>query len=146
MGKAARAIIIEGDKILVMHRHKHGSEYFTLVGGRTNGEETPEQALVREVREETGMDIASARLVFVEEHAAPSNEQYIFLCTVAPHQDIAVQDTSEEAFMNRLDANIHKPLWVEANAFARLYFRTPQLQEAIVKGLKKGFPAEPVKL
>lgn len=144
--KAARAIIIEGDKLLVMYRNKHGSEYFTLVGGRMAEGETAEQALVREVKEETGMDVVGARLVYIEEHAAPYNEQYIFLCQVAPHANVQIQDASEEGFMNRLGANVHQPMWTNTRSFQNLAFRTPQLQTAIVQALKKGFPAEPVKL
>lgn len=146
MGKAARAIIIEGDKILVMHRNKHGSQYFTLVGGKANDAETMEQALVREVKEETGMHVLRARLVYTEEHAAPYNDQYIFLCEVAPHEAIAIQETSEEGFMNKISINTHQPLWAQLESFSKLPFRTPQLQDAIVMGVKKGFPAEPIKL
>ena len=146
MRQAARAIIIEGDKMLVMYRNKHGSEYFTLVGGRVNEGENIEQALVREIREETGLTITSAKLVFTEIHPAPYNEQYIYLCDVAPHGDVAIQDYSEEGMMNKLDINIHQPQWIHIDSFARIQFRTPQLQEAITKSLKKGFPYEPVNL
>jgi ADP-ribose pyrophosphatase YjhB (NUDIX family) len=96
MSKAARAIIIEDNKILVMHRNKYGSEYYTLVGGRLEDGETLEQGLQREVKEETGLDVTSARLVYFEEHAAPYNEQYIYLCQVGPHEPVAVQESSEE--------------------------------------------------
>lgn len=146
MNKAARAIIIEDNKILVMYRNKYGSEYFTLVGGRVNDKESVEQALVREVKEETGLEITDARQVYTEKHPSPYNEQYIFLCKVAPHKSVAIEDTSEEGFMNRININVHKPLWAELSAFARLNFRTPQLQVAIVKAIKNGFPTEPVNL
>ncbi len=146
MNKAARAIIIENDKILVMYRNKYGAEYFTLVGGRVNNNETIEQALAREVQEETGLDVTEARLVFIEEHPKPYNEQYTFLCEVATHESVAIQDSSEEGMMNRLDMNIHKPLWAQISNFSSLQFRTPQLHKAILDGLKNGFPKEPVKL
>jgi 8-oxo-dGTP diphosphatase len=146
MGKAVRAIVIEKDRILVMHRNKYGSEYFTLVGGLAGKDETLEQALVREVREETGLTVISGRLAYFEEHPSPYNEQYIYLCEVAPHGTVAIQEYSEEGTMNRYDMNTHQPHWVSLRAFGNLPFRTPQLQEAIVKALKKGFPKEPVKL
>ncbi|HEX8763382.1 MAG TPA: NUDIX hydrolase, partial [Candidatus Saccharimonadales bacterium] len=92
MRQAVRAIIIENGYILVMKRNKYGSEYFTLVGGRLNEDETPEQGLVREIFEETGMTVTAAQLVYVENHAAPYNEQFIYLCEVAPHEPIAVQN------------------------------------------------------
>lgn len=146
MNIAARAIIIENGRLLVMKRNKYGSEYFTLVGGKLTEHETPEQGLVREVFEETGLHVTSAQLVYLEEHRAPYNSQYIFLCTVAPHADVTIQESSEEGRMNVYDMNTHHPFWISSTAFAHLPFRTPQLQEAIVKALKKGFPKKPVKL
>jgi ADP-ribose pyrophosphatase YjhB (NUDIX family) len=146
MRKAARAIIIEGSKVLLMQRDKDGHRYFTLVGGSINDKETVEQALQREVKEETGLDVTKARLVYFEEHPEPHNEQYIFLCEVAPHEEVALQTTSEEAFMNKVDINIHTPVWIEKESFSRVPFRTIQLQEALNEALKKGFPDKPVKL
>ena len=146
MANAARAIIIENGKLLVMFRNKHGSQYYTLVGGRLDGDETPEQAVDREVMEETGLKVTSSRLVFFEDHPEPYNKQYIFLCEVAPHGDVAIQDYSEEGMMNRLEANVHKPLWVELKGLEQIPFRTPQLQQAIALGFRKVFPKEPVKL
>jgi ADP-ribose pyrophosphatase YjhB (NUDIX family) len=147
MGKAARAIIFNGQKILVMHRDKSGSKYYTLVGGRVQDHESLEQGVIREVREETGMEVTNTKLVFIEEHAPPYDEQYIFLCEVANLPDsITVQLASEEGIMNQIGINNHQPIWAEAASFARLPFRTPQLQAAIVQSLRKGFPNNPVKL
>jgi ADP-ribose pyrophosphatase YjhB (NUDIX family) len=147
MGKAARAIIIENGKILVMHRNKFGSEYFTLVGGRASEGESMEQALVREVREETGLQVVAATLMFIEDHPEPYNQQYIYLCNLAPHDyDTKLQETSEEAFMNKMEMNLHTPVWANVHSFEHLNFRTPQLQKAIIQAVNKGFPKEPVHL
>lgn len=146
MGKAARAIIIENNKVLVMYRNKQGSQYYTLVGGKANETESVEHALVREIKEETGLDVTDHKLVYVEKHPEPYNEQYIFLCSVAPHSSVSIQEYSEEAMMNRVNINVHRPEWVDTKGFSKLPFRTPQLQEAIEKALKKGFPKEPVYL
>lgn len=143
MKQAARAIIIEDNKILVMHRNKEGNEYFTLVGGQVQGDETVEQALAREVKEETGLQVVTFQLVFTEDHPEPYNKQFIYLCSVAPHGDIALQEYSEEAMLNKLSIDIHKPFWVSYNSFDVLPFRTPQLQAAIIQGVNQGFPATP---
>lgn len=146
MSNAVRAIVIENGKLLVMHRNKYGSQYYTLVGGRINTGETPEQALVREVMEETGLTVTAARPVFFEEHPEPYNQQTIYLCEIAPHGETGIQDTSEEGVMNKYGMNTHQPFWVNAHAFGNLAFRTPQLQAAILKGLKRGFPKQLVKV
>ena len=147
MGKAVRAIIIEGDKILVMHRNKEGSQYFTLVGGRVNDGENFEDALIREVKEETGLIVIASQHVYTELHPEPYNEQYIYLCQIAPHNNaIAIQPDSEEALLNQFQTNLHTPMWSYAKSFGSLPFRTPQLQQAILLGMKKGFPNRPIKL
>lgn len=146
MRQAARAIIIEDNKILVMHRNNEGNEYFTLVGGRVNDGESIEQALLREVKEETGLTVTAADLVFIEEHPEPYNEQFTYLCHVAPHKEIAIQEASEEAVLNKLTINMHEPMWVDISSFKRLAFRTPQLQDAILDALVNGFTANPRKL
>jgi 8-oxo-dGTP diphosphatase len=146
MSKAARAIILNGNKLLVMHRNKEGSQYYTLVGGRVNERESIEEALVRELKEETGLVVTKYQLVFIEEHPTPYNEQYIYLCQVDSLDSVAIQDDSEEGMMNRRNVNIHQPFWVDIQSFENLAFRTPQLQSAILKGLKRGFPKEPLKL
>lgn len=146
MSKAARAIIIENGKMLVMYRNKYSSEYFTLVGGRVNEGESTEEALVREVQEETGLKVTAARLVYIEEQPAPYNSQYIYLCEVAPHGDIALASNSEEGMMNKLGMNMHEPRWVNAAALASMPFRSPNLHQAIIRALKEGFPEQPVKL
>lgn len=146
MGKAARAIIIQDNKLLLMKRNKHGSEYYTLVGGTLNDGESLEHALVREVKEETGLTIASGRPVFAELHPEPYNDQYIFLCEIAPDQEAKLQDTSEEALMNRVGINVHTLVWVKLEDFEKLQFNTMQLQKAIVKSLRNGFPESMVQL
>lgn len=146
MSTAVRAIVIENGKILVMYRDKNGSCYHTLVGGSVEGDEPLTNALIREVDEETGLLVTHAKHVFTEKHAPPYNEQVIFLCKVANHNEVAVQSYSEEGQMNALGMNIHAPIWVPISSFGSIAFRTPQLQQAILEALKKGFPKEPIQL
>jgi len=146
MGKATRAIVIKGDKLLLMHRNKRGHEYFTLVGGLVKDDETLENGLAREVKEETGLNIVSSRLVFIEKHSPPYNDQYIYLCEVGPHEAVALEAASEEALMNRIDTNSHRPFWADTKSFASLPFLTMQLQKTIDLAIKKGFPDEPLTL
>lgn len=57
--KRVGAILRRDNKILLIHRHKNGQEYWVLPGGGIEDEETLEMALRREVMEETSMKILS---------------------------------------------------------------------------------------
>ena len=146
MRRAARAILIEDGKMLVIARNKEGSQYFTLPGGKVGDDETIEQALAREIYEETKLRIKNQRLVFIEEHPEPYNEQYIYLCVAEPHGEVSLHEASEEALLNSLGFNTHDPVWVYTSSFKNIPFRTPQLRDAILSGLKDGFPENPIKL
>lgn len=58
------AIIIRNNKVLLIHRKKPGQEYWVFPGGGVEDGETPEQALVREVKEETNLDVKSFKPAF----------------------------------------------------------------------------------
>ncbi len=57
MRESARMIIIDKDKILLMHRVKDGKEYYVLPGGGIEEGETPLIAVAREIKEETNLDV-----------------------------------------------------------------------------------------
>jgi mutator protein MutT len=64
MRKSIRIIIIEGNKILLIHRLKEGREYYVLPGGGIEPAETPEQTVIRETKEETNLDVARCELLW----------------------------------------------------------------------------------
>lgn len=59
----AQALIIEGGKILLAKHHDLTIDkvYWCLPGGGVEAGETPEQAVVRELKEETNLDIRVVR-------------------------------------------------------------------------------------
>ncbi|HTY74241.1 MAG TPA: NUDIX hydrolase [Candidatus Nanoarchaeia archaeon] len=64
-GRTATAIIVyPGEKILLIKRSTPPFvNYWALPGGRAEAEETAEQTVVREVKEETGLDVTILRKV-----------------------------------------------------------------------------------
>jgi 8-oxo-dGTP diphosphatase len=145
MRKAVRAIIVRGNQTLVMHRNKFGQEYYILLGGGIDPGETPEQALAREVMEESGLQVGKMRLVFVEEAGDPYGTQHIYLCESAGG-DPKLSPDSDEAQIHLLGQNLYTPMWVPIEDFSTLEFRSKALQQALGQGFKHGLPQQPVLL
>lgn len=53
----AAVVILSAGRVLLIHRLKHGQEYYIIPGGGVEPGETVEQAALREIREETGLEI-----------------------------------------------------------------------------------------
>jgi ADP-ribose pyrophosphatase YjhB (NUDIX family) len=143
MRRASRAIIIKDGKLLVTKRNKFGSKYYILVGGGVDIGETLEQALARELQEETGVQVANPRLVFTENSGIMYGLQHIFLCDYVSG-DPALHPDSAEAKISALGLNTYEPMWLSLEELATVSFRTDRLRRAIIDGVKFGFPDEPV--
>ena len=60
------AVVIEdGDRLLLLNQDTESRRSWSLPGGKIDPGETAEQALIREVREETGAEISVGRLLYV---------------------------------------------------------------------------------
>ena len=64
MRQRVAAVIIKDNKILLLHRIKDGKEYFVFPGGGIEKGESLEEAVIREVQEELGLEIKIEKLLF----------------------------------------------------------------------------------
>ena len=143
MRKAVRAIILKDDKLLVMHRNKFGKEYETLPGGNIELGETPEQALLRELVEETSVEVSPKQLVFIEHAGDPYGTQYIYLCEYISGEPQLAPD-SEEAHINKLGQNLYEPKWVSVTDLPDLPFLSEKLKDLLLQAVKTEFPTEAI--
>lgn len=61
-------VVIEDDRILVLDQDTGSGRAWSLPGGKVEDGETLAEALVREMREETGLQVEPGRLLYVCDH------------------------------------------------------------------------------
>lgn len=78
---AAFAVVTDADDRVLMVRTTYGGRAWHLPGGRTERRERAHDAVVREVREETGLEVRVERLTVVD-GTRPDSLALIFRCVV----------------------------------------------------------------
>jgi 8-oxo-dGTP pyrophosphatase MutT (NUDIX family) len=78
--------ILRNDQILLIQHSEHagGRSYWLLPGGGREDGETEEQCVIREMKEETGLDVKVERLLMEEpEHPGGAYKRHkTYLCTI----------------------------------------------------------------
>jgi len=127
------AIIIEEDRVVLVRRgHAPLAGKWSIPGGVLEVGETLRKAVVREVREETGLTIEPGELLGVFERVLPDEQgrmkyHYVlidFLCTRTDGELVAADDAEEARWFRREELT---PL-----GLAR------ETEEVILKGFEKG--------
>lgn len=71
-------MVVSKDNKILLVRHKKGNQrYWVLPGGRLEYGETFEECAVRELKEETGLDVEFERFLFLSEAIAPDRSRHI---------------------------------------------------------------------
>ena len=70
-------ILIENDKILLIQHYKNNKKYWLIPGGGNDWGETAKEALIREYKEETNMDIEVDKFLFFSETISPNKERHV---------------------------------------------------------------------
>ena len=118
-------MVIDGDQVLVIKRHKRGRHYAVLPGGGIEDGETARAAALRELHEETTLIAEIDRLLWTGRHN--NRPAWYFLMTaVRGHAELS----GPEALANRPD-NSFELRWITADQFTELGLHPPDIRDPL---------------
>lgn len=93
------AVILVGDKIVLVRQQKGGEQYYLLPGGGVKRGETLHDAILREVREETGLECRVQSPLLISDTIAPDGSRHLvnitFLATPVGHGTVSTRPLDE---------------------------------------------------
>lgn len=138
----AVALVFRDNSLLVMHR-KNTREYYTFPGGGVELGETNEQAALREMKEETSLDISIERPLY-ELHHDNGEIHYYFLGRYMDGVP-AVQPGTNEYKSNQQGDNLYTPQWMPVENIPNTVLYPFEVRDRLVKDIQQGFADEVVK-
>jgi 8-oxo-dGTP pyrophosphatase MutT (NUDIX family) len=134
------AVLIQNNSLALIERHRGGRHYFSFPGGGVDGDETPEQAVIREVKEELGMDVLVLRQV--AEVWFRGNPQFFFLVEQVGGE--FGTGTGEEYASDRDTAHgSFEPVWMSLAEVPARNVLPQQVAALAVASHPQAWPAEP---
>lgn len=129
----AVAVALRDREVLVVLRRRDDRSYAVLPGGGLEAGETPQQACVRELREETGLvGIAEALLPVGLDRDAPALYFRVSVEGGTPR----MPDTAPEA-RRATDENRYDPAWVPVDDLDRIGLRPERARRAVELALSE---------
>lgn len=126
MQERACAIVIEDGEILLMHRRKAGVEYYTVPGGKMESGETPEEACLREVEEETGLTVEIIRKFAVLETLGRT-EHYFLVKRLSGELRLGGPEIERQS-----EANFYEPMWVPLDRLPEYSLLPEELKDMLL--------------
>jgi 8-oxo-dGTP pyrophosphatase MutT (NUDIX family) len=80
----AAAVIFGADDRVFLVQHSYGRRNWELPGGGRKANESMEQTVRREVREETGVEVVIERLIGIYYQPHVDHHHFVFLCHLTP--------------------------------------------------------------
>ncbi len=135
------AVVVNDGKVLIMHRIKNGKEYYNFPGGGVEEGETIEQAVLREAKEETSLEIKIEKLLYHHIYDNGS-EQFFYLCRYVSGEP-KLGEGNELKGMQKGEENYYEPMWYEIGKMSQLLFYPLEIKDWFLEDVKSNFENTP---
>ena len=140
----AGIVLIEDDKVALIERYRDGKHYFVFPGGGADGDETPKQAAIREMDEETGLRV-TVKCELAVIHFGLSTQHYFLAERVNGEFGTGTGEEYTDADPDNPAQGVYIPTWMplaELPVHENVY--PTEVVDLVLRSVDSGWPEEPV--
>ena len=142
----AGIVLIEDDKVSLIERFRDGNHYFVFPGGGVDEGETPQEAAVREMEEETGLRVTVKREL-AKIHFGLSFQIYYLVERVSGKYGTGTGEEFTDADPDDPTEGIYIPIWMPVEELSEHENIYPvDVRELVLKSMSSSWPDEPVEI
>ena len=132
----AGCILIEKEKVALIERHRAGLHYFTFPGGGVVDGETHEQAAMREMLEETGLQVRIVRKI-ADVQFKKNLQPYFLVERVSGEFGTGLGEEYGE--YDLLHGTYH-PMWMPVSEIPKHNVVPRELAQVVLRCVQQGWP------
>lgn len=132
----AGGIIIENDKVLLIHRIVDSAQFYVFPGGRVEDGENYEQAVVREIREELGVKSRIRKHftdVKLDKNGLQITEKYFYIEILEGVPGLNQQDEIYKRMTDTQGKNHYELVWIPISDIDSLTIYPEQVKQRLVQ-------------
>jgi len=143
MRTRAGIVLIEGDKVALIERHRAGLDYFVFPGGGVDDGESPEQAAIRETMEELGIEIAIRQKVIEIQLGQKSRQVYFLVEQTGGEFGTGIGEEYTDSNPNNPEEGIYIPIWMPIDELMLHQNIYPvDVAKLVVRSMKEGWTVD----
>jgi 8-oxo-dGTP diphosphatase len=133
-------VLIQENKVALMERYRAGFHYYIFPGGGVDEGETPEQAAVREAREELGIEVAIKHKVAEVQVGQRSRQIYFLVEQIGGEFGTGTGEEFAESNRDDPQKGIYIPTWLPIDDLPGHTNIYPEdVSKLVVRSLKEGW-------
>ncbi len=134
----AVGIVLRNDEVLLMQRRLNGKEYFVFPGGGVEAGENVEDAVLRELLEETTIKASINKLLYKVVYPEQKDaEHFFYLCShISGEPQLGEGNEKQEM---EAGTGYFKPLWVPVSDLSSMTIYPLEVRDWFLKDLESNF-------
>lgn len=130
--ESSRCLIFKDNKVLLIYRERDGEKYYVFPGGKIEENETKEECIIRECKEELGITVKPIKYIY--QVIGEDFIQHFFLCKWL---DGKIGSGNQEEYNPKRKGGLQKPTFVDVKEMLDLNVISKEIKIQLLSDLAK---------